>query len=191
MEVLKALGYTVRGLSGRVVSGGQKIGRRTHMLLLIELEGYNYITDVGFGSSASCVPLLLETNLVQESAFGAYRIVESEDELVMQSEYDGKWRSLYHFDLQRQNHADFEVGNWYTSTYPGGNFRENLSMSIRAEGCRHTLNNNLFKTYYYNGNSEVRKLKTKEEVIEVLTETFKIKLGGLPGLSLRLEGLLE
>ena len=76
MNILKMLGYKVRGLTGRVYNGDNMINRRAHMLLLIRIYGQNYISDVGFGSRAPSQPLLLEVDVEQATKYELFRINE-------------------------------------------------------------------------------------------------------------------
>jgi N-hydroxyarylamine O-acetyltransferase len=61
------------------------------------------------------------------------------EEYVVQVKIRVEWVALYRFDLQEQFMSDFEVGNWYTSTYPTAHFVNEL-MAARADSdCRHAL----------------------------------------------------
>lgn len=192
LEVLKTLGFDARGITGRVMVSGRKHPRRTHMLLLITIEENHYISDVGFGSSAACSPLLLQTDVSQHTPSGDYQLLsDNSNGFILQTKFNGEWRSLYHFDLQEQFHEDFEVGNWYTSTHPEANFKNDLMFSLKGDKCRHTLHNNIFSTYFLDGSKEKRTFNHPEEIRTLLEKTFKIKLNNLPGLNLKLKSLIE
>lgn len=193
LEILKTLGYNARGITGRVFTKTGEIRRRTHMLNLIEIDSVKYLSDVGFGSSAPYIPLELKTDKIQSTPSGEYRIVsfKNGDGYVLQSLFNSNWRSLYFFDLQKQFHEDFEVGNHYTSTYRFANFKNNLMLSISEENCRHTLDNNVFTTYYADGANHKETINSAEKIRELLIGVFKMKLHNLPGLDLKLKELIE
>lgn len=191
LAVLKALGYKARGLMGRVNEKQKGFLRRTHMLVLIEIDERFYISDVGFGSDAACVPLLLEADIEQKTPAGNYRFLTDEKcGYILQDDFNGKWRSLYCFDLVEQQHEDFEVGNWYTSTHPSVHFRTDLLVSIKADDRRYTLVNNILYTYIPGSETEKRVLISLNEMRNILTDVFGINLIGLPGLDIKLKELL-
>src|SRR5690606_4816662 len=59
LALLRELGFDARGLTGRVVMGGPEdaMTARTHMLVLVELDGRRHVTDVGFGGMVPTAPL--------------------------------------------------------------------------------------------------------------------------------------
>lgn len=192
LEVLRALKFDARGITGRVMVSGRKHPRRTHMLLLITMEENRYISDVGFGSSAACTPLRLQTDISQHTPSGDYKLLSDNNEgFILQTKFNDDWRPLYHFDLQEQFKEDFEVGNWYTSTHPEANFKNDLMFSLKGEKCRYTLNNNVFSTYFFDGSKEKRTFNQPEEIRTLLETTFKIRLNNLPGLDLKLRSLIK
>lgn len=191
LEVLRSLGFNSRGLTGRVLEKERHLQHRTHMLILTELDGRRYISDVGFGSDAPCMPLLLDTAEEQKTRKGVYRLQPEENGYVLQDKYQDKWRRLYFFDLMEQYPTDFEVGNWYTSTYPTAGFRNHLVLSIKTEECRYTLYNNVLTAYYPDRPAEKKSFHSPEEIRKLMTGLFKIRLHNLPGLDKKLRELIE
>jgi N-hydroxyarylamine O-acetyltransferase len=47
--MLETIGFKVRRLAARVRMGSSEIRPRSHMLLTVEVEGENWLADVGFG----------------------------------------------------------------------------------------------------------------------------------------------
>ena len=191
LSVLKKIKFDSRGLSGRVLESGREQPRRTHMLIITTLNEKPYISDVGFGSAAPCMPLLLDTDIVHQTPFGQYRFIYEGDGYILESGFNGKWRPLYYFDLQEQFHEDFEVGNWFTSTNVKAKFKNDLMVSIKTEKCRYTLDNTTLTSYKRDGNKETMVLVSKEEIRAVLNNIFKLKLNNLPGLDIKLQELIE
>ncbi len=179
MNVLRTLNFNVRGLTGRVFNNEKMIERRTHMLLLIDINGMSYISDVGFGSLASCMPLRLEIDVEQKTNHELYRLKSSDEGFILQIKLKDAWRSLYLFDLQTQYHEDFEVGNWYTSTHPSSNFRHKLMASLKNEDRSFSLDNHVFTTYYLDGRKEKAILKSSSEIEKTLEDVFGINMNNL------------
>src|SRR6202012_1704164 len=74
--VLDALGFETRSLAGRVLWGSTAAAMppRSHMLLLVTIEGEPWIADVGFGGLTLSAPLRLEPGLVQSTPHEAFRL---------------------------------------------------------------------------------------------------------------------
>jgi N-hydroxyarylamine O-acetyltransferase len=180
LNVLQALGYTARGLTGRVI-WNQPVSdisqhARTHMVLLITIDEVQYISDVGFGGQAPTGPLLLEPDKIQETPHEKFRLTQNDNGYIMQSLIKKKWKNLYVFDLQKTFWIDYKVGNWYTSTHPDSHFTTSLSVSRAGEGCRYALHNNLFVTHYLNGETNKQTLKNSDEICKILKEVFQLRL---------------
>ena len=59
-RALREIGFTVRSLLGRVVlANPSSLPPRTHRLLLVELQGEQWIADVGFGGQTLTAPIRL------------------------------------------------------------------------------------------------------------------------------------
>ena len=120
LTLLLELGFEARGISGRVVLAQPEgtWAARTHRLTLVVIDGERYITDVGFGGMVPTAPLLLDTEAEQPTPHESYRIEKQADGYMLRAHVAGEWRSMYLFDLQRQEDIDYTLGNWYVSTHP-------------------------------------------------------------------------
>jgi len=183
-DVLRQLGFRVAGLSARVLWNAPEgaIRPRTHMLLLVDLNGSPHIVDVGFGGQAPTAPLRLEANVEQATPHGLYRLIRSGVDHTLESKVLGEWKPLYQFDLQEQETVDYEVANWYVSTHPSSHFLHNLFVARAAPGRRHALLRNELATHHLAGESERRTLTTSAEIREALVTIFGINLADLPEL---------
>src|SRR5579863_129739 len=117
----QAIGFEVTGLAGRVrwmSPPGSPLGPKTHMLLKVDLADGAYLADAGFGACLLDAPLQLKTDVEQTTVLGTYRIMQADGLLWLEAKREGGWRTMYVFDLQPQLQADYELGNWFTSTNP-------------------------------------------------------------------------
>lgn len=177
-HALTELRFTVRELAGRVLWNVPEgaVLPRTHVLLLIEIDGERHIADVGFGPNTLTGPLLLDQRGEQPTPHGMYRLLEVGDEWILQNKIRGMWTSLYQFDLREQLPPDLEMGNWYTSSHPNSIFVNNLMVARIAPGGRHALRNNELAYHSIEGTTERRTLGTAQELRDVLTRTFGLTL---------------
>ena len=193
LALLQELGFEARGITGRVVIGGPPDAHtgRTHRLSLVTLDGVRYITDVGFGGMVPSSPLQLDTEAVQATAHEPYRLTfDGQGSYTLWAQVGEEWRGLYVFDLQEQAAIDYEIGNWYVSTHPDSPFVGQLKVARLAPGKRHTLNNANYAVHYLDRPSEKRTLGSADELLELLTETFGIRVPVDTTLRQTLDGLV-
>jgi N-hydroxyarylamine O-acetyltransferase len=176
-HVLRALGFAVTGLSARALFGHQLASTpRTHMVLRVVTQDGPYIADTGFGSRTLSAPLSLEREGEQVTPHGAFRLVRVGTHLEEQALIDGEWRSLYRFSLEEQTHEDYQVCNWYHSTYPQSPFTNRLMVS-RFDGTRRLgLFNDQFAIHHPDGHTDRRTLRGPGEIAVVLEKEFAIVL---------------
>jgi N-hydroxyarylamine O-acetyltransferase len=194
LALLQELGFEARGITGRVVMGGPPDARtaRTHRLSLVTLDGVRYITDVGFGGMVPSSPLQLDTEAVQATAHEPYRLTfDGQGSYTLWAQVAEEWRGLYVFDLQVQADIDYEIGNWYVSTHPKSVFVGQLKVARLAPGKRHTLNNAHYAIHSLDRPSVKRSLGSADEVVQVLTETFGIRVPDTATLRQTLDGLVQ
>jgi N-hydroxyarylamine O-acetyltransferase len=173
---LAALGFEVTGLLARVrwnIPEGVQVPR-THMLLRVAIDGEDWIADVGFGGQTPTGPLRLATEMEQATPHEPFRLRRDGDGFLLQGLLGGEWRPLYRFDLQPQTPADYEMGNWYTSTHPRSRFLNNLVASRPTADRRYALLNREFAVHRLGGPSERRELADAREVRRVLEEVFGV-----------------
>lgn len=133
LSALEAFGFEARPLLARVWLGVDDIPPRTHMLLLVRLpEGY-WIADAGFGGSF-CPPMPLAETEISTSDGARHRLrTDTRHGWLLERlapAADADWAPQYSFTLDEVWRADIAQANHYTSTVPGGRFRDNVVVSI-------------------------------------------------------------
>lgn len=193
LALLRQLGFEARGLTGRVLMGSPEAApaARTHMLVLVDIDGVSHVADVGFGGMVPTAPLRLDSDQAQATPHEPYRI-ESTDEgrYTLRAQVAGEWRALYAFDLQRQEDIDFVVGNWYVCTHPDSPFLGQLRVARTGPGWRRTLNGGSFAVHRTGAPSERRDLADADAVIAMLREEFGLRVPAHPGLREAIGNLL-
>lgn len=190
--LLQALGFEARGLTGRVVMGGPEDAQtaRTHMLVLVTLEGVRYIADVGFGGMVPTGPLLLDSEAEQATPHEPYRLTLVDGTYTLRALVSGSWRAMYVFDLQATVDIDYTVGSWYVSTHPDSPFLGQLIVARTGHRLRKTLNNGSFAIHRLGEASERMQLRDVEAVLEVLRDEFAIQVPEHPRLRAIIERLI-
>jgi N-hydroxyarylamine O-acetyltransferase len=177
-SALQAIGFQVTGLAGRVrwmSPPDSPLGPKTHMLLKVDLADGAYIADVGFGACLLDAPLQMKTDIEQTTALGTYRLTQSDGLFSLSAKRQAGWRTMYVFDLQPQIQADYELGNWFTSTNPFIPLTTRLIMERIAGNQRYRLVDRLLSTEARDGEVVAeRMLQNAGELSEVMRDTFKV-----------------
>jgi len=138
---LEALGYEVEPHLARVRVGlapGQIRGR-THLLLRVADGEQHWHVDVGFGGGTPTRPIPWGPGGEHELAGWRFRVVEEDDEWVLQTVEDGAWSDLYVFSAQPSPMIDIEMNNWWTATSPASPFVAGFLVSRQSADGRRLL----------------------------------------------------
>ena len=183
-HALEALGFQVVGLAARVLLNvpDGAVRPKTHVLLLVEIAGQRYIADVGFGGQTPTAPLPLEPGVEQQTPHGPFRLLPAGDEFLLEADMGG-WKRLYRFDLREQHMVDYEVANWYVSTYPDSHFLHALLAARPAPGRRYGLRDNELSIHTMGGPTEKRLISDSIELRGVLADLFRLTLPDTPALA--------
>lgn len=192
LRLLQALGFEARGLTGRVVMNQPEgvLPARTHLLVLVTIDGVRYISDVGFGGMVPTEPLLLDSQEQQETPHEPFRLSLADGTYTLQALVAGEWRRMYLFDLQAPAEIDYEVGSWYVSTHPDSPFLGQLLVARTGPRQRKTLNNGSFAIHRLGEPSERVQLPDADAVLQVLRDEFAIRVPEHPDLRAALERML-
>jgi N-hydroxyarylamine O-acetyltransferase len=181
---LTRLGFRVTWLAARVLLNRPEgaAAPRSHMVLLVEVDGRQYIADVGFGGLTLTAPLRFEFAVVQTTPHEPFRLTRGDGALIAQAEISGAWRSLYKFDLQAQVLPDYEVSSWYLSHHPASPFVTTLMAARPDRDRRYALRNNELAIHHLAGGTDRRLLTSAGELRTALEELFLLTLPDSPDL---------
>jgi N-hydroxyarylamine O-acetyltransferase len=191
-HVLEAIGFPVRGLAARVRWNAPEgvIRPRTHMLLMVAVQGEDWLADVGFGGLTLSAPLRFAPHLAQETPHEPFRIEPEGTSWLLQARLEDAWQTLYVFDLQEQHLADYALASWYLAHHPESMFLHNLLAARTAPGARHVLFNSRYTCHRPDG-SQTRMLAGVDEMKRLLEQVFLLRLPDHPGLDERLARFFE
>jgi N-hydroxyarylamine O-acetyltransferase len=172
--VLEASGFQVTRLAARVRMGANGIRPRSHMLLMVDLNGERLIADVGFGGEGLLYPIPFILNQVVSHFTWKYRIVAEGSAFVLQSQRPEGWLDLYSFTLEEQHAVDYEVSNYFTSTNPSSIFVRMLLAQKPGADRRLALLNRKFVDRTPESTSEIV-LPDDDALLAVLAEHFSLR----------------
>jgi N-hydroxyarylamine O-acetyltransferase len=135
LAALGAIGFTAIACEARVFDPGEGVTPRTHMLLVVTLDGREWLCDVGFGGDTPLDPVPLDGTDTEQGGT-RYRVVGRRG-CVLQADQGSGWTDQYVFEVSPREAIDFVVANWYTSTHPESRFVRKLTAQQRtATGSR-------------------------------------------------------
>jgi N-hydroxyarylamine O-acetyltransferase len=188
-RALEAMGFSVSSLGARVLWNAAPeapIGPRSHMLLLVDLNGLPYIADVGFGGNVLTAPLRLAPNIAQDTPHEPHRLLPLDNGFVLEAQVRGEWQQFYRFTLEPQFPSDYEVSNWYLCQHPSSFFRQ-IVMAARAKPeARYALRNNELSIHRKDG-TEKRIFADAGALRSCLETNFGLRLPDSPELDAALE----
>lgn len=147
---------------------------RTHMALLLALEGEDWLCDLGFGRYGMRAPMRLADAGAIRQGYDEYQLVAAgPGEYHFRARVEGEWMAQYSFDLCPMEWVDFQPANWFTSTHPETLFtRHRIVMRQTPEG-RVILFDDQLKTIHH-GRSHSRTV-TEAEVPALLRGMFGLE----------------
>jgi len=172
--VLKELGFSVTQLAARVRYRSNRIPPRTHMLLLVDIDGSQFIADVGFGAEGLLLPIpFINNKPVQQHAW-TYRIIDEDKRWILQSFRDNSWSDLYVFTLEPQYQIDYEVASHYVSTHPDSRFTQTLTVQQTLPDVRRTIRNN--ELIIDDGTTITsHQIQNDDHLLRILDQTFGLQ----------------
>lgn len=175
-NALDALNFTSRPLLARVMYRGTGINSRTHIILLVTINGKDYIADAGFGGPGTYHPVPFVIDREDPQSHGTFRITKNaEHGFLMQKKTDtNEWFNVYGFNLDQVYEADLVMSNFFTSTFPESHFRHNLIMARHLPNGRITLLNKQLTTLKDQITTQ-HEIKSHEELLNIMKDAFGIR----------------
>ncbi len=148
-HLLMEQGYTVDSILCRPFSGEGVRLPLTHRLLSVRIGNKQYLADVGLGGNGWIEPLEMQTDTEQEQFGRIYRIMpEGDGTYTVQLKRKNDFVNAVAFQLKKAEESDFEMSNYYTSTYPESPFVKRMMCTLPTENGRYTLRDGVFKEEY-------------------------------------------
>jgi N-hydroxyarylamine O-acetyltransferase len=119
-------------------------------------------------------PLRLATTAAQATPIEPYRLLPDAEGYRLEVRQSQEWRPVYSFDLQPQQFTDYQMANWFVSTYPGSRFVQLLIAARPAGTLRHALLDAELAQRAADGRVERRRLGSVAELRQVLAGQFGI-----------------
>lgn len=164
--VLEHLGFEVERRVARVQP--HKSGPRTHMLLLVRVDGQEFLADVGFGAGV-LHPMPLKDGAVVDQAGWDHQLTVEGDVWTLSKKTAEGWVPMHASDDEPQRLIDYQVYHHYVSTNPNSPFSTKLVVMRLDEGVSRRLVGDKLTVEYADGRKTERVVQ-KDEMIALLAE---------------------
>lgn len=190
--MLERLGFAVRRLMARVLSGAAPVRPRSHEVLLVEASGERWIADVGFGGNGLIAPMPLRDGHDERQHADRFRVMGHRDAeapaFTLQHDLAGSWHDLYEFTLEQYRPEDYIVANYYNSHSPDSLFVRHVICTKPTRQGRVMLLDQKLKIRTKDGTRQVA-VAHPDDVRALLKEHFGIDQGEIAaGLAKRWDG---
>ncbi|MFJ7959426.1 arylamine N-acetyltransferase [Streptomyces sp. NPDC096319] len=173
---LERIGFQVAGRGARNRSRGAALPPVTHALLVVTIEGGQWLADAGFGWQGPLEPVPLRDGARVEQAGWTFGIgVEDEGIHVLRTLRAEGWADLYAFSPQTLYPGDFTVMNHYSSSHPQSRFLGQVVAQWPGAEARRALVRETLSTVRADGSAEERTVGVAE-LAAVLEAEFGIEL---------------
>lgn len=175
-HLLRALGFDVRALMGRVVIRRQPDAEagKTHLFNVVRIDGVDWLVDVGFGGMNPRTPLRIDTDDVQRTGSEPCRVTALGDGLLLSIQVARQWLCLYRFSLAPTSPIDYRIANWYVSTSPDSRFTQVLGLSRILPDVRLTLQDRVYSEHRIGVESLHEVLVDSDSLIARIDQAFGI-----------------
>lgn len=174
--ILWEIGFKVKMISARVYDGNEPGFEFDHMALFVNINGEEFLADVGFGDSF-LEPLILEPGMVQKQNSRYYKInnIDKENYIVVGSDDGESFNNMYQFTLIQRDLSDFtNMCNYHQSSLQS-HFTQKRICTLAKTNGRITLSGLKF-IETKNGLKTETILKNEIEFDEKLNHLFGIYL---------------
>lgn len=136
---LNAAGFSAWRALARVRMRFGTEAARSHLVLLLKIEGQVWLTDVGFGGPGSLAPLLLQADVEQQAPNGVFRFTQdvARGETVLERRDEDGWLELYAFDRSRVSDGEIAAANYFCATWSEAPFGAHLLLGCFAGDVRY------------------------------------------------------
>ena len=191
--VLRACGFEVTTLLGRVRRGPPETWARTHMVLAVRIAEHeasaepetsaerpsHWLADVGFGAIGLVEPIPLRDGAASRQRGLTYLLRREPHRWILaMQDATSQPMDLYEFSDEPQTDADVVVANHYTSTHPESIFRRSLTIQGIRESERIILRSQVL-TRYSDGALQERPVD-RAELPRLARDLFGVELPDRP-----------
>ncbi|MFD0371417.1 arylamine N-acetyltransferase [Streptomyces sp. NPDC127114] len=173
---LERIGFEVAGRGARNRSRGDALTPITHAVLVVTVDGEQWLADAGFGWQGPLEPVPLADGARVEQDGWVFGVgVEAEGVHVLRALRPEGWTDLYSFAPHSLFPVDFELMNHYSSSHPRSRFLGQVVAHLPGAAVRRALVRDGLTSVLVDGSREERRVGPAE-LTATLAEVFGIEV---------------
>jgi len=170
-------GFKVSKQLARVIYGKDIDAPKTHRMNIVEVEGEEYLADVGFGAHTPNALIPLSGKEIKCPNGSTYRVYENGHGLfsleVLRSE---GFFAFYTFDMGEYFESDFNLSSYFSNTHPKSKHAHNLVMSINRDSTTLAILNGSLLRFLNGEKSREDDITSSENLKNILYNDFRLDL---------------
>lgn len=175
--MLRKMGFQVTERFARFLRGESTVPMRRHRVVIVTLEGKDYLLDIGVGQIAPRFPLLITEDLIQTQQNETYRF--RKDPLhgwVLSDLTQDGFRDYICFTDDLAYAIDFEQPSFYCEAHPNSVFNKKLMLSIKTADGRRTIDGRTYKIFVHDTAVHIEEEITDARLNELLNREFELNV---------------
>jgi N-hydroxyarylamine O-acetyltransferase len=174
-KLLSSLGFKTVSYFARFWRGEIGLPLRRHRVIAVFIDGVTYIADVGIGSPAPRIPLLLREGLVQEYFGESYRFErDAAYGWVLYELRHGEWQKYFSFTEDPQLDLDFEAISYFCEHHPRSKFNKDYIVALKTPEGRKCVDGDTYKVFVGSELSYIEEEMSDERRREIFKKEFGI-----------------
>jgi len=165
---------------GKASDADGPVSAYTHMALKVQIEGTNYLADVGFSGVNSVAPVNLDVGETpQPLPEGEFRVERQGEYSALQLNVRGEYRALYKWRDEPGAYCDQEACNWYSCTFPSARFTTSFFVCRVVGDERHHILNATYvvrKGHGADSVTETTRIAGRAQLLALLDDVFGLRL---------------
>lgn len=138
---------------------------KTHMVVVVVLDGKKYLCDTGFGGYCIREPIEIKEFVEAEQNKEMFRLELIGKEYVLSSNVKSQWINQYGFVDLPQEWIEFSLANYYNATHPNTIFTQNKIAIMQIPNGRKILMNDNLKIIE-NGETTEQEIRFEDGIKE-------------------------
>lgn len=118
---------------------------KTHLVVIVAIEGESYLCDTGFGGYGLREPIKIADGNIQNQLNDRFQIFLRDEEYILYSWVNGAWAPQYGFALTPQEWIEFSLANYFNATHPDTIFTQKKLAVMQTKNGRKILVDDLLK----------------------------------------------
>ena len=174
-DMLRQMGFSVSQRFARYLRGEAEIPMRRHRVVIVSLDGIQYMLDIGVGQVAPRLPLKITEDLVQEQNGETYKFTrDTRHGWVLWDLHHGQWQEYICFNDDEAYDADFIQLPYFCEAHPDSVFNKEPMIAIKTEAGRKTIDGNVYKVFENGVPVHIEQEISPERLAQLLQEDFKL-----------------